>query len=335
MSSSASPYVSRSSKRKFAKAGGTGLSSTTRSALLSALREKRRSRTQTMFAKKRKGRQIEVPGGESKSYFSWVNNKKPQLKGMLKESTAPQFVVGNSAVRLTSLTGKQEAYQTGIYFGQTDLDTMFTNVFGGSPNVTSKIVLGSVHSETIITNAENCNARIKIFDIVCKAGDFSTMTGPEVAFEAGGVDAGGGAAADYLIPGFHPTNVPRFTEFFKIEQETSIVLSPGATHIHNTHIAPNKVMSKLQTQYNNANVPFLTRFTMLLWYGTPVSAVSDPTEVSLSAINLNVVTTKSYRYKLVYYPFTNCDAVNSLDLALTGGGEVMNEDGVVQVETSA
>jgi len=300
-------------------------------------RQKRAAKTDKRRAAPKKitsiGKQVEVAGGESRSYFTKVS--KLQLKGTLAKSTAPQYKVNNEGIRSDAAIGYQNSTLLGTYFDSADINSMYAVVFGGSPNQTTKLVLGGVRAESLITNVATTNARISLYDIIIKRDSNSSIVDPSQVFEAAFADASGGVAGDYAVVGTSPYMNPRFMDAFKIHQRTEVILSPGATHSHNVNYAPNKIISKTRTMNATGSLGGLTLYTMIIHHGSPANDATTKTSVTLSKSSLDIVTKQVYTFKSIYYPLTTMLVTQSLPITYATTGQAINEDGVVQTVTEA
>lgn len=281
------------------------------------------------------GRQQFDGSGDSQSYFRLVKPKSKFHTHMMKDLIKGTLST-NAGLRVTSLEGKQTAFLTptaGMYDAAT-LDTFFTA--GPGPNYASaKVYLHGVHATHLITNAENVNARLRIFDVLARESNATAAyKTPLVAFTNGFADAIGGAAADYLVPHASPFGNPRFVEGYKILKMTDVILRPGATHQHSVTYKPNRLYSREENAaVATGQVGGLTMYTFIILSGTPVDDAATKLVATLSAINLNVVTSVEYE--------TTCleksGAANSFtnNLALANANETMNETGNIQAEVFA
>lgn len=240
--------------------------------------------------------QIPTGGGDSRSFFTLRRKNRSKIGKLELENG---LVVNNISLRVESDVGQQNCAIIGTYYTDTDINQHFAL----SNNAASaKIFLGSVHGESLITNNENVNARITIYDVLARrdSGIFSGGTNPLTIFQQGFADNSGGAAANYLVPGTTPYDNPRFTQWFKILKNTSVILSPGAVHSHVVHYAPSKMFSHEITSYSNtSSIGDLTLYTFILFHGSPVNEIATQATVSLSHIALDIVQKEAYHWKYV------------------------------------
>ena len=271
-------------------------------------------------------------GGDSESSFTLVNPMKGKLPPVAKEF-APSFVVQNESGRTECTVGKQNFAVVGTYYNDVDVNNAFTLL---NSSAAAKIMLDAVHGETLITNQENVNARMTIYDIICKKQTDATVTDPLVALTAGYVDNNGGAATDYLIPGVSVYSNPRFVEYFKVLKQTEVVLHPGSCHSHKVHYKPNRYFShELSSNIVGDGIAGLTVYTVIQYHGTPINDITTQTQVSLSHISLDWVQKEQYRVVYLHASASSMQASNTLPLAFTVAGNVMEDDGVVRAEVEA
>lgn len=263
------------------------------------------------------------PLGGSTSHFTLVKPKKNMAH--VEKAVSNQVVVKVGAARLTSLIGKQEFANVQEHFTVADLLALFTNSLGAGSNKTTKVLLKSVVSSTFITNQENVPIYFTIYDIFPKRDGAGVITSPQQAFQTGMLDASGGAAANYLVPGVDPYMIPKFTEFFNIAKSTTGSLLPGNVHVHKTYFEPNQIFSHEIDSYVSNYVHGLTHYTCIMFHGTPINDSTTKTQVSLSPANLDYVTKDKFTYQMYYYPLVNTTTTNSLPTAFGVAGEVINE----------
>lgn len=283
------------------------------------------SKTRTTV-EKRTTPQVISNNGESKSSFSLIKPITSRIGKLTKEFT-PCIVMNNEGYRTEALDGLQVIARLGDYFTDTDVNTMFASV--ANTPAAAQVFLRSVRGESMIKNQCDVTARIKIYDVLCKMTTDATTTDPLTAFSLGFADITGGAAANYAIPGATPYSNPRFMQYFKILNKTDVVLTPGATHLHVVDYKPSRMISHISTNAMSGDgVAGLTLFSVFVYFGAPINAVSTQTEVTTSAISLDVVNTKEYRYSYIHPTGGAASITNSLDLALSSAGATMQADGV-------
>lgn len=270
--------------------------------------------------------QIIANNGESKSSFRLIKPVTSEVGKLTKEFTA-NVVMNNSAFRTEVTEGLQLAALLGDFFTDTDINQMFT--LSASTPGSAKIFLKGVHAEAMIKNQCDSTARIKIYDVISRVDTNATTLDALTAFSLGFADNSGGAAANYIIPGATPYTNPRFVQFFKILNNTDVVLSPGSTHVHTIDYKPSKLISHINSAaIAGDGIAGLTLYSIMVYYGSPINAIDTQTEVTTSPISLDVVRTEEYKYGYVHPTGGVSSIINSLDLALSSAGAVMQEDGV-------
>lgn len=324
---------------RIVKSMQTGISDlqrkTVKTRVLGALKRKGK----TLLAQKRqlKGRQINLAGGESKSMFTLVKFTKP-VSTYKKLGFTPNCVVRNFAARLGSTIGVQNAQLIGTYFDATDVQNAFTaQGLNAAAQSAAKIMFQSIHSRAMLNNCHNANCHITIYDVLSRRDGGALNVDPVTTFKAGLVDAQGGAAANYATPGTSPFANPRFTECYKVLKVTDVVLSPGATHTHHVHYAPNRLISEERLVTNGSVGPLggVTVYSFIVFHGTPENDVTTKTQVSLGQSDLDLVLVEELKYLYNSHTYANNSIVNSLPLTFTVGGNTMNDEGVVQTDATA
>lgn len=294
-------------------------------ALDQRFKKKQRVGSRMMVKDDRKGKQVSLAGGDSESRFVLMKPISSKI-GALAKDFVPSVYLKNDAQRTECTDGTQTAFQLAAYFSDVDTALLFALQNGGA---TAKVHLKSCHAENLITNQANVNARIKIYDVMTRRETNATTTDVLIAFQNGFADATGGGANSFDIVGATPYSNSRFLEFFKILKHTDVILSPGATHNHIVHYTPNRLISRAQVADTaGTGTRDLTIYTLVLFYGSPINAVSTQTEVTTSAISLDVVSTREYRMAYVHSNAQTIDFDDTLDRALSSAGAVMTDIGI-------
>lgn len=274
------------------------------------------------------------PLGGSVSKFTCMRPKKKL--GNTDKLTSIQPYVDNSAGRITSLIGKQEGALIQTNFNPGDIVNLFNSALGGTAGKSTKMLLKSVVAESFLTNMENVPLNYTIYDILPKRDGNGTVVDPISAFRAGFADSGGGAAANYLVPGVDPYMDPRFNEYFRIVERTTGTLLPGNVHTHKVYYEPNYIISNEVSTWTVDFIKALTHFTMIIIHGTPENDSTTKTQVSLSAANISYVTKRKLTGKMLWLAAQAMTATNNLPLSFTVGAEILNEfTGVAQAENVA
>jgi len=242
------------------------------------------------------GQQVEVAGGESKSTFTLINPK-PKLS----KDYATNTVVRSSGFSQAVTQGVQSAQTVGAYLTAGDIYNQFTIAGGNSDDDSGlRMFFGHCHGETLITNAESTNAHFMIYDILAKTdGQATHNIDPANCFAVSGIDAAGGAAANYTIPGCDFSFNPRTRAFYKVLQKTPVTLSPGATHTHyvnygyNKHISQERIRA-LAAATGNYPVGGISLYTVIICHGTPVHDDTTETSVTLGISKLDIVLKEYY-----------------------------------------
>jgi len=269
------------------------------------------------------GVQLPTGGGDSMSRFFLKRNNTTKIG---KLELVPQVIINNSALRTESQIGQQNAVLIGDYY--TNLDVNLHFALANTSN-SAKVLLKSVHGESLITNQENVNARITIYDIMSRRDGAAGASDPYVAFRDGFLDSTNGAAGDFVVPGATPFSNPRFVEWFKVLKTTNVILSPGACHSHVVDYKINKLYSHEVTNLTTSScLAGVTLFTMIIYHGSPINDITTQTQVSLSHIALDVVQKESYHFAYAAVNNAVSDINQGLPLSFTVAGATMQDDGV-------
>jgi len=292
---------------------------------------KTRNRGSSAGFRENKSDQISIAGNDSKSYYTSIKKTKTNL-GKLEQ--VPQIIVNNTSGRLSCSPGVQQWATLGTYYDRSDLNQQIT-LAGGAAAFSFRIMIRSIMAKAMITNQESANCYATLYDIVPKRDGNTTVPDPLTLIQAGYADNNGGAATNYTVPGTTPWSNPRFTEFFTIKNITPIVIGPGSTHSHNVHYAPNKLISHELDNFITGGIKGVSMYTLIQFHGSPVNDITTKTQVSLSSIALDYVLMEEYKFAYTAQNYAAASIVNSLPLAFTTAGNVMEDDGNIRPDTAA
>lgn len=269
---------------------------------------------------------VQVPaggGGESKSSFSLV---KKNYSNIGKLELTDGAVARSSGFSSATTQGLQTSINVGSYLNNTDIANIVTVAAGLSAagQASTKLFVKSAHATIMITNAEFTNVHFTIYDLEQKIDASTTLNpDPSTVFLAGGVDATGGAAANFTLPGSAPYSNPRFMAGYKILKQTPVILSTGQTHTHNVHYAPNKILDFEHSIMNAISGGGLagripTVWTMIVQHGTPVHDDTTETSVTIGASKLDIVIMETIKYKYCAVGYALNSITTTLATNLTG-----------------
>lgn len=284
----------------------------------------RRSRTSR---RARRGLQLQDGGGGTTSRFTLKKPHSSKLYKMVAKDFTSSIYTTNVAFRTETADGLQNVAQLQSLYSDTDSTAQMALVLGAV--VAGKIFFKNVHAESLIKNQSDVAARIKIYDVIARVDTNATTTDPVTAMTLGFADNSGGAAANYQVVGMTPYANPRFVGFFKILQQTDITLAPGATHNHIINYSPNKLVNRVNiSAIAGDDIARLTVTSFIVYYGSPINAVDTQTEVTTSAIALDIVSMEEYHFNYLHQNNANATVTNTLDIALSTAGATMQNDGV-------
>lgn len=287
-----------------------------------------RSRTATATALAVRTRETdpqEYRGG-SQSYFKYVkspNSKVEKLASIMR----PLSLIMNSSGVLNATVGKQKQDSIFNLYYPTDCQTMLTNMssleYGlASPTgyKTQDIYMKSVYGTIGITNSENADTRIVLYDVIWKKDIVNDADGNagflNTLITDGITDAGGGATGANVV-GTRPYDSAAFTEYCSVKKTTRIILAPGQTHYHTVNYQPNqKCNAEHLRAQSNAMQAFggLSYGLVCVHYGSPVKDNAG-TGATTSATNLIYVSQMEYVYSFVPSNMTNVAVANTLATA--------------------
>lgn len=239
---------------------------------------------------------------------------KPFNKAVMK-GVGPAFYNVNAGQRLTSAYGKQNFGLIATAFDFASTTSLTTVIASAAAPKTGRYFIQRYEGDIMVTNMESMGCLYTIFDIECKHDGYSGSSTPLTTILADLVDpGGGGAATDALVPGVNWETHPRFTQYYKVMQRTVGSLQPGNTHIHHVNYNLNKLinMEYLTNSGTNSFMKGITYYTLIQFHGLPANDSTTKTTVTLSAVNLDVVTKGLFVGRQCYPPYQTETFTNSL-----------------------
>lgn len=187
---------------------------------------------------------------------------------------------------------------------------------------TTKFLTAQCKSTFKMTNQDSGNCEVRIYDIAVRR-DCGTF--PDIAWSQGAQDESGTGAFDYSKQlGVEPTTSQEFNVFYKIKQQTRIILGAGQSHTHYVNLKPNKWIDGELTQRGSQFLAGYTMFTMILVSGMPYNDLTTQTQVSSGQCALDVVVTKQHKYYVMQNATTQFNAPGTrLPTSFTVQEEVM------------
>lgn len=306
-------------------------------ALNSSSKSKRSVRTM-LSRQNRKGLSQVDGSGDSSSQFTLIKPRSKFHKDITKD-LAPSLNANVFSSRPISLEGKQECFiiPSGGFYDTGNLDAFFSLASPGNNYNSAKVYLERCYGTSLITNDQNSNCRMQIYDVIARSSvQAANWKTPQAAFQNGFGDAAGGVAANYLVPFVNPFTNARFTSLYKVLKTTDVILRPGATHKHVVDYRPNRTFCReddLSITISGCPVGGLTLYTFVIFSGTPAVDIATKLSTSLTAMHLAVVSSVQYTTYCLEKSETFNTVTNNLPLA--DAEETMNETGAVQADAFA
>lgn len=275
----------------------------------------------------------------------------PRISPLMKQLTAPNVQTVCDSGFLPLKQGKQAfAILASAY-------TPYDLVNASSVAVTTKVYLDNCYQSTTVTNQNNFNVFIDIYDIGTKydyilaaaSGDAS----PVLSIGRAGANTGG----SFDAPGQSIFGASEFVNLYNVLKTTRLCLGSGETWQHNTVHKPQRMWNgaKLDNITPGADSQYfkgLTTFTMAVVYGGPVdlgTATAALTAVTtggvdsgnVNAANLNVphiswITSKTYVSRNINDNTQNNAITNNLTTNVNYATyHVMEKDGDNNIEIDA
>lgn len=312
-------------------------------------RTARRYRKRTVIKKKplprtqRQNVRVQGVGGQI-SYFSRKNKTSKRVLDFIKNH-ANNTLFWNDSVRVTSNAGCQSIQTYGNFTcgtwsatQSTDNDLAYIQyVVGGDatttgPNRTVRFLLKSVKSSFKMTNQDNSNTEVIIYDILTRR---DSNIGVNTAFVDGiNQQATGAYTTANLPPGVSPWDSQEFNAYYRIAKKTRIILGAGQSHTHLVSLTPRYMFSSSLQADSNKSIKNLTHYTMISVSGMPYNDKTTVTNVATGTCVLDVVWSKQLSYTWSDDMRSNTYITNNL-LGKITTEHVMETDGDVVDGTSA
>lgn len=259
-------------------------------------------------------------GSATQSTVSHVTRHKNIRRSGITTQGAPHYWLNNLASIMQPALGYQGVFMLGqwnsiadTYAVQQLIPTQPTN----TSVAPSRFCMKSMTADVSLTNTSTLTAFVDLYDIVCTRDvPFSQNSAlsvgtPQNAWRNGLVDQqtepnpGSGSGHDvYLIPGTHPTDSQLFKDFYRIKQRKSIIMAPGAMHLHHVSSKTGRMFDVNQIQTYVPTMSALagyTTFTMAVVRGQVVTAFADA--VATATIGdpvIRVLTSERYEYSYIF-----------------------------------
>jgi hypothetical protein len=306
----------------------------------------KRSRTRTSTKRRKGSRSVigPVAGHDSSSFVRKFRNRfvsRKCLKG------AKQYQIFNNGQSVVSTAGRQGVTD---FNGQNpgygnDLASVWqymaghTNEVAGGANSTilannngsAKIFLHSIKAQYIFTNTSNVGVWLNIYDTTCRkdgdAGDTLGEDGPALAMSLGLTEENYGAVVQQNTVNVTPYQSHSLCVNYKILKVTKVFINPGHIHKHFMTIMLNKwicaddiAIAPLGggtglTGNMKVQLRGFTYWPLITFYGAPVHSAGTTTNVSVPAVQLDVVNSRKYEWQLYEYSQTKFNI--STDLLTT------------------
>lgn len=279
-----------------------------------------------------------VGTGASQSFFRKAYKSKLPVK-VLKALTPIRCDVETSAEKLRTVAyGKQTATAV-AQFTSSKIDTMLANLVDSSSSKTQSVLLRSIEQEYMISNASSANVFVKLYEITARNDIKIDGTSPTLAhnlwgavgaFDQGIYDINSGM--DAMTLGVTPFQSKMFTQNFRVDKIYHVELGAGRTHKHISRFSPNRIVHESRSSRTNA-LEAVTRFVMILAYGSPINDTTTTTSVSTSLVNLNIV--RKQVTKIQFIDPQGAVYYNIQNLGTVAAAEHVDEEGNVQNEVEA
>lgn len=255
---------------------------------------------------------IAAPGG-SFTTFDYGSHK---LNASFLKTAVDDYVV-NSSAKVIAAIGKQAVANLAVVFQQTDLAAMRTAVTAAS---TARLCYKESYVTQMITNQDNGNAMITLYDVICRR---ATTESPTTCWVNG--TSGGGSSNQQNVVGAEPSSCARFNDFYTIKKIFQFWLGAGQSHAHIMKFNPNRSLPG-EVQDVTSYIPGLTHATMMVVNGGPYNDSTTKSQVSSGAASIDIVTAISYKFTFINSLTDSLFTLSTLPAAFTVAESIMNEN---------
>jgi len=234
----------------------------------------------------------------------------------------------NAASRVTAGVGVQTVFTLAAPFSGSDLTTI--RGFYGAGSTTNKMLYSDAYTTIQLTNQDNGNALITLYDLVArKNGDEE----PAACWIAG--NTAGSATGVEAYYGSDPSLCQRFNEYWIIKKVTQFYLGAGQSHCHILKYTPNKAVQG-EVITITPYIANLSHACMMVVVGAPYNDVTTKTQVSTGSVAIDRCIAKNLKYSWADDPNNTYNATNNLLAAFTNAENIMNENtGTAAADTQA
>ena len=195
-------------------------------------------------------------------------------------------------------------------------------------NATGRIIYDTCSIRTTISNQESSDAILDIYEVVPKH-DMSVATTfgtPMTAWQTGMAAMSGGTSTTYTRLSVKPTDSYSFNLFWKVIKKTSVEMSVGAVHTHNSHWELNSVVQEQRASYATKNMAGLTPWFLFVARGVPVTNTGQlgPIAIGKSRFAIEQEVTVKFRS-----PYVTGEVINDQSSYTALASEITIETGVV------
>lgn len=272
--------------------------------LARALARPVRRRLRATFGRFRRGGTTASSIGGNYSRYARVTRRRPRLSRALAVNS--WFLTQQTSI--TATPGRQNsivwyALDGGSYGGGSALDTIrqLCPTASVGENKTTRYFIKSLSERYLLTNATNAPCELTIYDIVTRR---DSLYNPQTCW-ADGLTNVQGATINITrdTPACTPYMSPEFTKFFKVVRQKRVILSGGATHIHQKYVRrPIYIDMQCVYAFGTQNLVALrgkTMFTLIVVSGIAANDSTDKTQIETSQAKINMVLRQVYSYQWV------------------------------------
>lgn len=264
------------------------------------------------------GRVVNEGTGGQCSYFRMAG-KKSYIPPHILDSLPPQVYQLAFASQLKSAVGLQNVTTLGNMF----IPSMVTAY---TSDTVSRVVFESGTMDVTMNNIFLSNAYVIIYDIVARKDcAVANVQDPLSAWVNGDINTG--ATSAYTKLGSTPFQTELFNQYYRVAQQTDVVLAAGATHVHKARLKSNRQISAAYATNTPYAIKDLSYFCMIEVHGSPANDITTQTQVSVGQAGLNIIVDSEVHLKQLSKATPTITVTNTLATSFTNGEQVVNLGG--------
>lgn len=262
-----------------------------------------RSYTQTKTKRKRRPGTVTKNGDNASLSSNWIKStsRRRLPYAQYKQLAAPQTLSFSSTGNFSCTQGRQFVGMVD-YLSRNNLVAMKNGLTGSTTEANLRFFMKTGRMKISLKNQSNGNARLTLYDIVPKrTGPSAALDSPVEAWAKGNLDIAG-SASHYNFIGETPFKSPEFRRYFGVHRVTYVNLEPGMQHEHVMHMVYNKFVDSVAFENENACIPGLSRYCVIVFHGSLGHESLAPATVSTLPVTIDQMVFREWSFSYMLTP---------------------------------